>query len=301
MASWDSLPSMAQARAGGAGPAAAADWPSLGDEPCRYPDGRAPADRVPYGFSRGQVYPLVRGGGAAPWVLREAGATSLADWLRAVGGAALEERVAVLAVGSNVYPRQLLDKFRRSRVEDDSVITLGCRVNGAALAYAAQLSRAGYVPVSLQTAPGRETRSWIQYVTPAQLEAIAEGEGAAYALVECSAGGRAVVVEGLPRPRRAYGWMHRALLGRGAELGLELGLGPGGGVVGVVGVEQAVLLAALVRRVDVGAVWDGCRLPQGLRAGVRAAVRTAAVGNPIPAAWPVVDRAAAGFASGLVG
>ena len=112
------------------------------------------------------------------------------------------------------------------------MITLRCRVDGAAVAYAAQLSRAGYVPVSLRAAPERETRSWIQYLTPAaQLEAIAESEGQAYKLVECSDGGRAVVVEGLPRPRRAYGWLHEGLLGWGAELGLELGLGQGGGVV----------------------------------------------------------------------
>lgn len=287
------FPTHATARARGLRPIAAGDLPSLRDWPCAYPDARPPADRLPYGFSQGRVLPLVRSGEATPAVLDGGGGLPLDDWLFAIGEPPMRERVALLAVGSNAYPRQLFDKFRGAALRDDSVVTLPCLLKGAAVAFAAQLSAPGYIPVSLRAAPGGITRTWIQYVTPEQLECIAASEGENYRLVECVGGGVAIRVEGLVAPpERVYGWLHRRLLG------LDFGSGPE--PLDAARHNEATLLRRLVREVNAAEEWDGCRIPVALRAGLQSVLCEHALVNAAPSSWRVVERAAPGFAAGLV-
>ena len=172
-------------------------------------------------------------------------AESVVEALVAVGSAPLSERIAILAVGSNGYPRQLLDKFREDRVSDDGLVVVECVVPGAAVAYAASVSRHGYVPVTLRSA-GAALVSWLQFLTAEQLTAVSCTEGASYRLVAIDE----VEASGPRQPGwsgTAYGWAHERLL--------DLGEGP----IGAEEVSEVLLLGSLRERVG-GGGWDGCRL-----------------------------------------
>ena len=195
-------------------------YPSLRDRPCEYPDARPARERWPFLYHRSMAYPLAPDANLPVTLpdlaLRtERGVETLAAWLQVAGATPLEERIPVLAVGSNVYPRQLADKFLLHPVADDSVITLPCRIRGLRVVYAAALSiNNGYVPVTVQHAPTAETATWIQWLTADQLGAISATEGRRYALVECSGDG--LTVPGLrERPSTLYAWRHDAVLDLG--------------------------------------------------------------------------------------
>lgn len=256
-------------------PLDAGQLPSLQDEPCRYPDARPLSEQRPYLYAAGRVRPLGE---------REGPAAALA-----VLGEGTEQRIPVLAVGSNASPRQLLDKFREQPVSDDSLPTLACRVRNVAIGYAAILSRNGYVPATLRHAPGAVCETWVQLLTGEQLRVIARTEGPAYRLVRVPD----VEMVSTGAPTHAYGWAH--------EQRLTLGSGP----VDLAEVEQADLLSRALHEVhtevDWAAFWDGCRLPEGAVMPVREWLAGRAIENSLPSAWQVIDRQAADFVEALVG
>ena len=131
-------------------------YPSLRDRPCEYPDARPPRERWPFLYHRSMAYPIVPDADL-PVTLPDLalrtgrGVETLAAWLQSAGATSLDQRIPVLAAGSNVYPRQLADKFLLHPVLDDSVIALPCRIRGLRVVYAAALSiNNGYVPVTVQ-------------------------------------------------------------------------------------------------------------------------------------------------------
>ena len=255
----------------------AAEMPSLEDAPWAYPDGRLARDRGPSVYGGGQVYPL--GEDEDP-----------ASLLRSLGGAGLAERVPVVALGSNAYPRQLLDKFEADPVADDRVPTLRAVVPDLAISYAAMLSRKGYVPVSARWALGRRCETWLQWLTVEQLTVIAATEGRGYRLVRVP-GVVAGVLEGgwgagrLP----AYAWAHTTLL--------DLGSGP----IDLEAVDQPELLRMVLAGADGGVLREGRRLPEGSIGAVRSWLRGRAIGNRLPDGWREIDRDAGDFPGNLIG
>ena len=281
----------------------AALLPSLRDRPCLYPDGagcagQAWAGRSAYVYAGGQATPLGPQDDPAALLVR-------------LGGAGPADRIRVLAVGSNAYPRQLLDKFREHAVRDDSVLTVSCTAPGVAVAYVAALSRWGYVPVGLRSQPGAECATWVQLLTVEQLAAIARTEGKAYRLVRVP-GVVTAALDGLDGlggwgvgegGATVYGWAHARLLAWDGDVpetgapGSDLaGVSPAGaGALDVASMGQRALLARLVEAVLPGLEWDGCRLPETARGPIDAWLRGRAMANDLPAAWRPLDRDAADF------
>ncbi len=247
--------------------------PSLRERPCAYPDARPPDRRAPYVYAGGRAHIL--GDGESPHAL-----------LRSLGGAPLAARIPVLAVGSNAYPRQLLDKFATAPPADDSVPTLRCRVPQAAIAYAGALSRWGYIPATLCARPGASCETWLQWLTVEQLTRISSTEGQAYRLVAAPD----VVAPAMgARSMTALGWAHESLL--------DLGGGP----IGLAEMSQRTLLDRVLRGVDAGAAWDGCALPAAAIGPLRRWLRERGAANPLPPSWCIVERDAAAFTAYLPG
>ena len=119
-----------------------------------------------------------------------------------------------------------------------------------------------------------------------QLDRISATEGPAYRLVATPE----VVAPALGgRSLTALAWAHESLL--------DLGDGP----FGPAAMDQRALLARLLRAVDLDAVWDGCRPPEGAIAPLRRWLRERAIANPLPASWRIVERDAAAFAAYRLG
>ena len=295
-------------------PIEASAYPSLRERACLYPDGRPAAERHPYLYRAGKVYELQPQAEQAPTldaevVETDAGIVPLDEALDGFEAAPLAGRVPVLAVGSNGYPRQLLDKFSLAALGDDSVVVLGCTLRDASIGYCASLSvRNGYVPVTIVYEPGATTHSWLQWLTPAQLRLIAGTEGARYSLVECGRranGSAAVAIHGVSAvPPSVYCWVFDARLQLAGEPHARFAGNPPRGYVGdPAGVEQEAILQDVVERTlqaQGGALtWDGCTLPSTWRTAVRDFLIDQGVANTIPAHWDVVDRGRAGFAEAL--
>ena len=243
--------------------------PSLRERPCAYPDARPPDQRAPYVYAAGRVHVL--GEGERP-----------DGPLRSLSGAPISARIPVLAVGSNAYPRQLLDKFAAARLADDSVPTLRCRAPHVAIAYAGALSRWRYIPATLRARPGASCDTWLQWLTVEQLTLISSTEGRAYRLVATPD----VVAPAMGgRPMTALGWAHESLL--------DLGGGP----IGLAEIGQRALLDRVLRGVDAGAAWDGCALPAAAIGPLRGWLRERSAANPLPPSWRRVARDPAAFAA----
>ena len=182
--------------------------PSLSDEPQLYPDARRPAAQPDFAYRSGRVYPL-RSPLDPP---------TLDTWLQETGAVGFRGRIALLAVGSNAYPRQLHDKLHDTPADAEGLITVCARVAGLDIAYCPIRARKGYVPVTLASRPGVVRRTWLQWLTPAQLEVISATEGSRYTLV----GGRPLaalvtLAPQLPKPDHVYAWWFDSLLSFGAR------------------------------------------------------------------------------------
>lgn len=193
-----------------------AELPSLADAPERYPDARPPDRRSPFLYADGSAWTLGEG---------ESGA-AIAGWLRGrrarIG---ISDRIAVLAVGSNAYPRQLADKFEGTDADDQGVAVVRAELRDLGIAHCPVLGSKGYVPVTLAARPGAELAAWLQWLTPDQLQIISGTEGARYRLV--GGEGLADLVRlhpRLPRPERVCAWWFEHLL---LEDGEPVWLDPG--------------------------------------------------------------------------
>ena len=238
--------------------------PSLADEPCRYPDARPPASRTAFALHGAELRELHGPLDAA----------ALDAWLAARGGG-FAARTALLAVGSNAYPRQLFDKFEGCAGADQGIATVPARLDGYGAAFCPALSRRGYAPLTLSRRPGRAESTWLQWLTEAQLERVRETEGPRYALL----GGGALTAaltppSGWERPAAVYAWWFDSLL-REAE---------GGGAVWFDARDDRAEARLLARLIGSEA-WDGCRVPARLRAALTQRLAAAAAPNPAPAGW----------------
>lgn len=227
------------------------EWPSLPEQPALYPDARPPAQRTPFALVGAQLREL-RG---------ELDAAALDEWLAARGGG-FAERTALLAVGSNAYPRQLFDKFAGLPCAEEGIITAPAVAAGVGIAFCPILSRKGYAPVTAALRAGHAERTWLQWLTAAQLARMRETEGPRYALV----GGAALAAlvtpaAGRPRPHAVYAWWFDSVL-RGSQ-------SEGGGTVWLDPEDAAAEVRAMARLAAVPA----------------ADRRAASAPNPVPAGW----------------
>ena len=167
-------------------------WPSLTDLPALYPDARNRQNRGPLLYQAGRVWPLTR-------------------------PLDLSGRLALLAVGSNSYPRQLLDKFADDPAYPETdlqgVPITASLVFGYDVAYCPVRSRKGYIPVTLAQRPGAVGLVWLQWLTEQQLDLISQTEGSRYALVGgAKLADRLELDPRLPRPQRVYAWWFDSVL-----------------------------------------------------------------------------------------
>ena len=187
------------------------ELPSLADQPRRYPDARPLESRSAFALAGAQLREL-------PGRLD---GPALNAWQAARGGR-FAERTALLAVGSNAYPRQLFDKFADQPCAEHGIITVPVRLAGCGVAFCPLLSRRGYVPVTPAERAGHIERTWLQWLTAAQLARVRETEGPRYALV----GGAPLVAaltlpDGLPPPFAVYAWWFDSVLLDGESRGGE--------------------------------------------------------------------------------
>ena len=283
-------------------------FPSLQDLPCRYPDARDPTNRFPFLLHQGALLRLI------PDQAPEPGAVLVDDsvdpltldrWLHRVGSPPIAARLPILAVGSNAYPRQLVDKFQAHPVPDDAVPVLPCTLTDLRLVFCAHLSSHDYPPVTPQQAPGHTTHSWIHWLTPEQLEAVAATEGPAYTLLTASDPGRWLALDHVQSPPRRFAvWWHHAALDLGEGVVVFAGNPAAGLPADPDGLSETVLLHRLValwmRREGKSLAWDGCSLPPERREAFRRFLYAHARPNPPPSDWTEWDHSAPGLAGPLL-
>ena len=180
-------------------PSHVATWPSLSRLPALYPDARNRDNRGPTLYRAGKTWPLS-------------------------GRPQTSGRIPLLAVGSNAYPRQLQDKLAGTEADLQGVPTIPTIVRDFDVAWCPLRSRKGYVPVTLAPRPGAVCLTWLQWLTPQQLDIISASEGPRYALVGGeSLAARAQIQPRWRRPARLYAWWFDSVLERdGSVLWLDI-------------------------------------------------------------------------------
>ena len=169
-------------------PAHVRTWPSLSELPQLYPDGRNRRNRYPLVYRAGTCFPL----------------TSIPE---------TRGRVPLLAVGSNGYPRQLSDKLAGSRADLQGMPLIPAILSDFDVAFCPVRSRKGYVPVTLAARPGAVCLTWLQWLTPEQLNLISSTEGSRYALAGGGGLGSRVRISSRWRaPEQVYAWWFDSLL-----------------------------------------------------------------------------------------
>lgn len=104
---------------------------------------------------------------------------SLSNFLQSHGLEPLEERIPVLAVGSNASPAQLVHKFSSTGVSP-IIPSFRCRIQGKAVGFVPSISPLGYVPATLVTGSQSESAEiFIQFMSRVQVEVIDRSEGVA--------------------------------------------------------------------------------------------------------------------------
>jgi len=77
------------------------------------------------------------------------------------------ERVGVLAIGSNRSPEQLRDKYLGAHWGEIPVVK--ARLDGFDVVYSAYITRRGYIPATLHVSPNTRVDVSITWLTPDQL------------------------------------------------------------------------------------------------------------------------------------
>ena len=98
-------------------------------------------------------------------------APELATVLEAAGAVSLDDRVPVLAIGSNAAPAQLRHKFE-DRDTPLLIPSVRARVDGVQLGFTAFLAPAGYVPATIYPEAGNTVELAVQWLDVAQLREI---------------------------------------------------------------------------------------------------------------------------------
>jgi hypothetical protein len=199
-------------------PSPVATWPSLAELPALYPDARNRDNRGPFLYRAGKTWPL----------------RLQPDTAR---------RIPLLAVGSNGYPRQLHDKLAGSPEDLQGIPLLPAILRDFDVAYCPIRSRKGYIPVTLASRPGAVCLTWLQWLTPEQLNVISATEGARYSLVGGpSLAARTEIQPRLQRPRSIYAWWFDSVLEHdGSTVWLDVYRRPGGTNVDLSGARPNVV------------------------------------------------------------
>jgi hypothetical protein len=90
-------------------------------------------------------------------------------------GLGLEERTAVLALGSNAAP-EVLDRKLASAPRGAPVPVVRARLRDFDSVYSAHVSAYGAVPATIQASPGTEVSTFVVYLTEDQLRLMSETE-----------------------------------------------------------------------------------------------------------------------------
>ena len=169
-------------------PSHVATWPSLAKVPALYPDARNRSNRGPVIYRSGKAWPI----GNQPDT---------------------SGRVAVLAVGSNGYPRQLHDKLAGTSADLQGIPVLPTMLRDLDVAYCPLRGRKGYIPVTLARRPGAVCLTWIQWLTPEQLNLISASEGSRYALIGgASLAAQTTISPQCRPPETVYAWWFDSVL-----------------------------------------------------------------------------------------
>jgi len=178
-------------------------------------------------FVAGTAYPVVRlgEGGFADATLRAGGEEVTAEAVLRHHGCrerpTLEERVAVLAYGSNASPEQLARKFARFGTDVAIPLVRG-RLAGFDVVYAPHVARYGAIPATLAPAPGTSVAVAVLHLTAAQVKRMHETELSAgnYVYGELAGAAWAPEIGAAPTRMSAYVAVHGALGLTGAPLAL---------------------------------------------------------------------------------
>ncbi|MEU6714304.1 hypothetical protein ABZ897_22795 [Nonomuraea sp. NPDC046802] len=136
-------------------------------QPLTYP-GRVPETS---GVLADAAYVPLRAAPGSPVDEWRAGPETVAELLARHGGAPLEGRRLVVAVGSNAAPSQLLRKFTDHGVRPLVPMTLA-RVRDVAPGVSAHVSKWGYVPAAPIDTPGETSRLFALWLDERQLAAL---------------------------------------------------------------------------------------------------------------------------------
>lgn len=130
----------------------------------------------------GRVLPLTPSPVGSGWaVVDGVSASDLDDWLSLRGFPRLDERVAVLAYGSNANPQEV-EKFSRG----EAVVSLAGTLFGAGAAYCSSTRTDGQYPAGLAlTDPSRGERHSLLLIDPDSQAALDRKEGAGRGFYEC--------------------------------------------------------------------------------------------------------------------
>lgn len=101
---------------------------------------------------------------------------SLNKFLRDRGLAPMEQRVPVLAVGSNASPSQMAYKFKESGLSG-TIPTIRVSVSGHGVGFVPGVSSFGYVPATLIRRKGLSSELFLQFLDLNQLVVMDESEG----------------------------------------------------------------------------------------------------------------------------
>ena len=101
---------------------------------------------------------------------------SLAEYLRAHGLDSMENRVPVLAVGSNAAPAQLAYKFNRAGVSP-AIPSLRVTLNGFGVGFVPAVTQFGYIPATLIADPALTATMFLQFLDRNQLDVMDASEG----------------------------------------------------------------------------------------------------------------------------
>lgn len=154
----------------------ASDFPGAEQDPLAYP-GRRP--EFSFVYHQGAVH-RVQVNGEDPSELR-VGAVSLDEFLREHNSPPLEQRKAVLAVGSNGCPGRLEEKYKDQ--PDTAIPVFVGTIDNTAVVYSRRIVSYGALPATYLRHPG--ARSWLSVtmLTDEQFESMNRTESG-YALVQ---------------------------------------------------------------------------------------------------------------------
>lgn len=106
---------------------------------------------------------------------RQSRFTPLTNHLLRLGSIGLIDRIPVLAIGSNAYPRQIHDKFSDENTDDTIPLFKGTLSN-CEIVFCPYVSAKGYFPVTPRLSWGSHSIAWLMLLTPEQLQIIEKTE-----------------------------------------------------------------------------------------------------------------------------